>query len=164
MQEFPSERLAGSLEILRVLAMKLLRQWYHRFAQLFTNFKKYRRCIAIDETKIKIGNRYWYVWAAIDVDTWEILGVMVTKWRTSIDVIQLVRRILMYCENKPLILVDRGPWYRWTLQSLGLQHEYETFGERNAIEGWFKYSKVKAQKGSGNVFLSMLQRKVLKVG
>ncbi|RLF26174.1 MAG: hypothetical protein DRN05_07415 [Thermoplasmata archaeon] len=70
----------------------------------------------------------------------------------------------MYCENKPLILVDRGPWYRWTLQRLGLQHEYETFGERNAIEGWFKYSKVKAQKGSGNVFLSMLQRKVLKVG
>ncbi|HEC94919.1 MAG TPA: IS6 family transposase [Thermoplasmatales archaeon] len=46
-----------------------LRQWYHRFAQLFTNFKKYRRCIAIDETKIKIGDEWWYVWAAIDVDT-----------------------------------------------------------------------------------------------
>jgi len=44
-----------------------LRQWYHRFAQLFTNFKKYRRCIAIDETKIKIGDEYyWYIWSAID--------------------------------------------------------------------------------------------------
>ena len=52
-----------------------LRQWYHKFAQLFTNSKKYRRCIAIDETKIKIGNEWYYVWAAIDVDTWEILGV-----------------------------------------------------------------------------------------
>ena len=30
-----------------------LRQWYHKFAQLFTNSKRYRGCIAIDETKIK---------------------------------------------------------------------------------------------------------------
>ncbi len=37
--------------------------------QLFTNYKRYRRCIAMDETKIKIGNEWWYyVWAAIDVE------------------------------------------------------------------------------------------------
>jgi len=114
-----------------------LRLWYHKVANLFTNVKRDRRCIAIDETKIKIGDEWWYIWAAIDVDSWEILGVMVTKWRTSIDVLRFVKRILRYCENKPVIKTDRGPWYRWTLQRLGLKHEYETFGERNAIEGWF---------------------------
>ncbi|RLG16886.1 hypothetical protein DRN75_04415 [Nanoarchaeota archaeon] len=57
----------------------------------FTNSRKYRRCIAIDETKIKIGDEWHYIWAAMDVETWEILGVMVTKWRTSIDVIRFVR-------------------------------------------------------------------------
>jgi len=66
-----------------------LRQWYHKLSQAFTNSKKYRRCIAIDETKI--GNEGWYVRAAIDVDTWKILGIMVTKWRTSLDVIKFAK-------------------------------------------------------------------------
>ncbi len=39
-----------------------LRQWYHKLAQLFTNSRKYSRCIAIDETKIKIGDEWYYVW------------------------------------------------------------------------------------------------------
>ena len=123
-----------------------LRLWYHKIANLFANTRKSRRCVAIDETKIKIGDEYWYIWAAIDVDTWEILGVMVTKWRTSIDVIKFVKAILRYCENKPIIKTDRGPWYRWTLQRLGLKHEYETFGERNAIEGWFNILKSRLKR------------------
>ena len=123
-----------------------VRIWYHKVANLFANTRKDRRCIAIDETKVRIGNRYWYIWAAIDVDSWEILGVMVTEWRTSIDVIRFVRDILRYCENKPIIKTDRGPWYRWTLQRMGLKHEYETFGERNAIEGWFNLLKSRLKR------------------
>ena len=123
-----------------------LRQWYHKFVQLFTTSRKYRRCIAIDETKIKIGDEWWYVWAAIDVDTWEILGIVVTKWRTSIDVIRFVNSFLIYCENKPLIKVDRAPWYRWALKRMGLQYEHETFGERNAIEGWFNILKARLKR------------------
>jgi transposase-like protein len=123
-----------------------VRIWYHKVANLFANTRKDRRCIAIDETKVRIGNKYWYIWAAIDVDGWEIVGVMVTEWRTSIDVIRFVRDILRYCENKPIIKTDRGPWYRWTLQRMGLKHEYETFGERNAIEGWFNLLKSRLKR------------------
>ncbi|MCD6412064.1 MAG: IS6 family transposase, partial [Thermoplasmata archaeon] len=65
-----------------------VRVWYHKMSRVFTTSKKYRGCIAVDETKIKIENRDWYVWAAIDVDSWEIVGIMVTEWRTSIDVIK----------------------------------------------------------------------------
>ena len=123
-----------------------LRLWYHKIANLFASASKNRRCVAIDETKIKIGDEYWYIWAAIDVDTWEILGIMVTKWRTSIDVIKFVKEILRYCKNRPIIKTDRGPWYRWSLQRLGLKHEYETFGERNAIEGWFNILKSRLKR------------------
>ena len=63
-------------------------------SRVFTTSKKYRRCIAVDETKIKIGNRDWYVWAAIDVDSWEIVGAMVTEWRTFIDIIKFAREVL----------------------------------------------------------------------
>ncbi|HEC82593.1 MAG TPA: IS6 family transposase, partial [Thermoplasmatales archaeon] len=44
---------------------------------------------------------------------------MVTKWRTSIDVIRFVDSFLIYCKNKPLIKIDKAPWYRWALQRLG---------------------------------------------
>ena len=73
-----------------------VRELYHKLAQLSTSSRRYRRCIAIDETKIRIGDKWWYIWAAIDVETWEILGVMVT------------------------IKIDRAPWYRWALKSMNI--------------------------------------------
>ncbi|MCD6236987.1 MAG: hypothetical protein J7K13_03435 [Thermoplasmata archaeon] len=50
------------------------------------------------------------------MDSWEILGIMITKWRTSIDVIKFVKEILRYCKNKPVIKTDRRPWYRYTTE------------------------------------------------
>jgi transposase-like protein len=43
------------------------------------------------------------------------------------------------CTNKPLVLVDRGPWYRWALERLGLEYRYEKFGLRNRVERFFRY-------------------------
>ncbi len=34
---------------------------------------------------------------------------MVTKWRISPDVIKFARNSLLYCEDKPLMIVDRAP-------------------------------------------------------
>jgi transposase-like protein len=31
------------------------------------------------------------------------------------------------CTNKPLVLVDKGPWYKWALERLGLEYRYERF-------------------------------------
>ncbi|MEM2582783.1 MAG: 30S ribosomal protein S19e [Candidatus Thermoplasmatota archaeon] len=52
---------------------------------------------------------------------------MVTKWRTSIDVIKFVRKILVYCENKPIKIAT--PPCREALQRMGLRYENETFEE-----------------------------------
>jgi len=30
------------------------------------------------------------------------------------------RRVLRTCENNPVIVVDRGPWYPWALKRLGI--------------------------------------------
>jgi transposase-like protein len=45
------------------------------------------------------------------------------------------------CINKPLVLVDRGPWYRWAFERLGLEYRYERFGMRNRVERFFRYLK-----------------------
>jgi putative transposase len=49
--------------------------------------------------------------------------------------------VLEACTNKPVILVDRGPWYPEALKALGLEWIHETFGERNRIERWFRTMK-----------------------
>jgi transposase-like protein len=45
------------------------------------------------------------------------------------------------CTNKPLVIVDRGPWYRWAFERLGLEYRYERFGMRNRVERFFRYLK-----------------------
>ena len=43
------------------------------------------------------------LWAAIDVDTNEILTVYAIKF---------LKKVLDSCEDKPVIVADRGPCYR----------------------------------------------------
>jgi transposase-like protein len=38
-------------------------------------------------------------------------------------------------------IVDRGPWYPWALERLGLEYRYERFGMRNRVERFFKCLK-----------------------
>jgi len=40
-----------------------------------------------------------------------------------------------------LVLVDKGPWYRWAFERLGLEYRYERFGMRNKLERFFRYLK-----------------------
>ncbi len=62
------------------------------------------------------------------------LAVHISTTRTSLDAIYFPEKDFGILHGKPLILVDRRPWYRWTLQKLGLRYKHQTFGERNAIE------------------------------
>ena len=108
--------------------------------------KKDRRAIAVDETKVKLENRWVYIWSAIDIEDHSILAIHVSTTRTSLDAIYFLRKVLEYCENKPLILVDRGPWYKWALQRIGLRYDHQTFGERNAIEQWYSLFKTRVKR------------------
>ncbi len=47
------------------------------------------------------------------------------------------------CTNKPLVVVDRGPSYRWALERHGLEYEHQRFGMRNRIERFFRHLKKK---------------------
>jgi hypothetical protein len=38
------------------------------------------------------------------------------------------------CTNKPLVIVDRGPWYRWAFERLGLEYRHERLGMRNRVD------------------------------
>jgi transposase-like protein len=55
------------------------------------------------------------------------------------------------CINKPLIVVDRGPWYRWALERFGLKYRYQRFGIRNAVERFFGYLKQRTRRFYNNI-------------
>ena len=67
---------------------------------------------------------------AIDVDTRELLTICVSWQRNILYAETFLRRVLEACTNKPLILVDKGPWYSEAFQVLGLEWARRTFGEK----------------------------------
>lgn len=124
-----------------------IRQWYHRLGSIDSNVeRKERKVLAIDETKVKVKGRYEYLWAVIDVCTREILVVYLSSTRTAFEAMSVVKKALKACSNRPVVLVDNGPWYVWALQRLGVERVHRTFGERNAIEQWFGIMKRRTRR------------------
>jgi transposase-like protein len=111
-----------------------VRIWVHRFSSLFRPSRRKRRLVAVDETVLKVKGQICYLWAAIDVDTNEILALYASRGRGIPSAIKFLRKVLDLCEGKPVIVVDRGPWYRWALERLGMTYFQETFGNRNRID------------------------------
>ena len=106
-----------------------------------TKEPRYRRCIAVDETRLRVKKSHVYVWSAVDVDSKELLALEASYGRSSLNALAFLKKALRMCTNKPLVLVDRGPWYRWALERLRLEYRHERFGMRNRVERFFRYLK-----------------------
>ncbi|MEM2922330.1 MAG: DDE-type integrase/transposase/recombinase [Candidatus Bathyarchaeia archaeon] len=124
-----------------------VREWAHRLMSIFKLGRKDRRLVAVDETVEKRFGDRAYVWSAIDVDTDEIIAVYASKDRSIPNALTFLRRVLEVCEGKPVIVVDRGPWYQWALERLGIEY----FQERNRIERWFRELKDKTRRIYNNI-------------
>jgi len=94
----------------------------------FAREPRYRRCIAVDETKLRVKKSYVYVWSAVDVDSKELLALEASYGRSSLSAPSFLKKALRMCTNKPLVLVDKGPWYRWAFERLGLEYRHEEQG------------------------------------
>jgi putative transposase len=128
-----------------------VRIWVHMFSSLFRSSRRVRRLVAVDETVLKVSGQICYLWAAIDVDTNEVLAVYASRGRGIPCAVKFLRKILDSCEGKPLIVVDRGPWYRWALDRLGITYFHEAFGSRNRIERWFREMKNRTKRFYNNI-------------
>jgi putative transposase len=102
---------------------------------------RYRRCIAFDETKLSVKGVHVYVWSALDVDSRELLALEASYGRSCLNALSFLKKALRMCTDKPLVLVDKGPWYRWAFERLGLEYRHERLGMRNSVERSFRYLK-----------------------
>ena len=136
-------------KVSRVLSMGLepiSKSAVHYLARKVSSVKiakepRYRRCIAVDETKLSVKGVYVYVWSAVDVDSRELLALEASYGRSSLNALSFLKKALRMCTNKPLVLVDGGPWYRWAFERLGLEYRCERFGMRNRVERFFRHLK-----------------------
>jgi transposase-like protein len=61
-----------------------------------------------------------------------------------------LRKALETCTNRPMFLVDKGPWYPEAFHALGLEWIRKTFDERNRIERWFRTMKTRTRRFFNN--------------
>jgi putative transposase len=128
-----------------------VRKWFHRFSSIFSVDRRFRGTVAVDETVVKMHGLRAYVWSAVDVDSGEILAIYASRSRNMLIALKFLRIVLDRCLNKPLIIVDRGPWYRWALERLGLKYRYQRFGLRNAVERFSEYLKQRTRRFYNNI-------------
>jgi transposase-like protein len=128
-----------------MLLGRVFRRWFHRFSKLFSVGRRFRN------TMVKIHGLRAYVWSAVDVDLGEILAIYASWNRNMLIAMKLLRMVLDRCINKPLIVVDRGPWYRWALERLGLKYQHQRFGLRNAVERFFGHLKQRTRRFHNNI-------------
>jgi len=83
-----------------------VRIWVHRFSSFF--MPSSRRLVAVDETVLKVNGQICYLWAAIDVDTNEILAVYASRGRGIPGAIKFLRRYWIHVKVSQIV-VDRGP-------------------------------------------------------
>ncbi|MFP3283101.1 MAG: DDE-type integrase/transposase/recombinase [Nitrososphaeria archaeon] len=104
-----------------------------------------------NEAAEKVNGREVYVWAAIDVDTGELLAIKASWSRSSMDALLFLSRVLGARTNKPVFVVEGGPWYSWALRELGLEYYHETFGDRSRVERFFGSLKRRTRVFFNNV-------------
>jgi hypothetical protein len=55
---------------------------------------RYRRCIAVDETKLRVKKSYVYIWSAVDVDSKELLALEASYGRSSLNALSFLKKVL----------------------------------------------------------------------
>ena len=81
----------------------------------------------MDETVVKANKKNFYVFSAVDVDRNELILMKVYMMRNYFTTKSFIKEVLKYCENKPKFVIDKAPWLKKALKSLGVDFEHETF-------------------------------------
>lgn len=145
---------------LRVIAGKFsvskesVRKWILKFEDVFAKKRlsrvKNREAVLLDETKVKQNGRMRYVSTSLDLSRRETISIGCTRSISSLSTINVTREALVLCRNKPVMIVDHAPWYKYAFESLALESVQMTFGIRNYIERWYRTFKERTKRFYNN--------------
>ncbi|MGC2596940.1 MAG: DDE-type integrase/transposase/recombinase, partial [Nitrososphaeraceae archaeon] len=95
----------------------------------------------IDETIIKVGSEYIWLWIAIENDNREILQISISKERNMFVAERFIQSLIRKYGEHP-VSTDGGTWYPQACRFLRLHHHHiHSLYEKSIIERTVQYIK-----------------------
>jgi putative transposase len=94
----------------------------------------------IDETLIKVGLNYVWIWVAIEPENRQILALSISKERNMLIAERFIGGLVKNHGNHP-VSTDGGTWYPQACRFLGLEHHLHSSFEKSIIERTMQYIK-----------------------
>ena len=94
----------------------------------------------IDETLIKVGSQYIWLWVAIEPRNRQILALNISKERNMLIAERFISGLVRIHGKHP-VSTDRGTWYPQACRFLNLDHHIHSSFEKSIIERTMQYIK-----------------------
>ena len=94
----------------------------------------------IDETLIKIGSTYMWIWVAIGPENKHILAVTISKERTILIAERFILSLTNRYGNHP-VSTDGGTWFPQACKFLNIDHHIHSSYDKSVIERTMQYIK-----------------------
>jgi len=118
-----------------------IRDWIEKYKpqRLLSKSKKIAEFI-VDETLIKVGSEYVWLWIAIEPETRQILAVTVSRERNMLITERFLSGLIKDYGKHP-VSTDGGTWYPQGCEFLKLKHHIHSSLEKSLIEITIQYVK-----------------------
>ena len=119
-----------------------IRDWIQKYKPEMLSSRKIIRIteFIIDETIIKVGSEYIWLWIAIENDNREILQISISKERNMFVAERFILNLVKRYGEHP-VSTDGGTWYPQACRFLRLQHHIHSPYEKSIIERTVQYIK-----------------------
>jgi putative transposase len=137
--------LSNTVSVLEIFGVERARStvhnWVHK-ADLQPEAGRSPDHIAVDETVIQLNNEQYWLYAAVDPETNEVLHTKLEPTRTNV----IARSFFADLHEKHdvedgVFLIDGAPTLKDACHRHGLRFQYEKHGNRNAVERVFREIK-----------------------
>ena len=93
--------------------------------------KKVQEFIVVDETLLKVGSQYVWVWVAIEPLAKVILGIRISFERTMLVAERFLKALIIEYGKHPLSIdMVGGTWYPQACRFLNIEHHIHSLYER----------------------------------
>jgi transposase-like protein len=137
------DRLAEEVRVER--SYEAVRQWVQRTNRATRRYfaaplRRVRRII-VDESKIRVGGEWVWLWAALEPTRRVILEVHISPVRNGLVARSFMAKLMEKHGRHVVFLTDGGKWYPWAARSLGARWRWVKGGIRSYVERFFRTIK-----------------------
>ncbi len=118
-----------------------IRDWIQKYKPERLSYRKIMVSeFIIDETQIKVGSEYIWLWVVIEPKDKEILRISISKERNMFVAERFLSNRIKDYDKHP-IPKDGGSWYPQACQFLKVEHHLHSSFEKSIIETTMQYIK-----------------------